>query len=139
MALGHVTGEATIARLRNFVLFAALGALGTLAQYAVLVVLASGMGVNPVAASTAGFLVGGVVNYVLGRNIAFRSDRPHREAAPRFFLVAAFGLVLNALLMAGFTAGLGLPYLPAQLMTTGLLVVWHYTGNLLWTFRPARS
>ncbi|MCB4767150.1 GtrA family protein [Ancylobacter sp. Lp-2] len=127
-----------IARLRHFLLFAALGALGTLAQYAVLVALASGAGIDPVVASTAGFLTGGVVNYLLSRRIAFRSDRPHSEAAPRFFLVAGCGLVLNALMMAGFTRGLGLPYLPSQLMATGLLVVWHYAGNLLWTFRPAR-
>ncbi|GLK83728.1 GtrA family protein [Ancylobacter defluvii] len=128
-----------IARLRHFLLFASLGALGTLAQYAVLVMLASGAGIDPVAASTAGFLTGGVVNYLLSRSIAFRSDRPHREAAPRFFLVAGCGLVLNALMMAGFTRGLSLPYLPAQLVATGLLVLWHYAGNLLWTFRPARS
>ncbi|MBS7543748.1 GtrA family protein [Ancylobacter oerskovii] len=127
-----------IARLRHFLLFAALGALGTLAQYAVLVALASGAGVDPVVASTAGFLTGGVVNYLLARRIAFRSDRPHREAAPRFFLVAGCGLVLNALMMAGFIHWLGLPYLAAQLISTGLLVLWHYAGNLVWTFRPAR-
>ena len=127
-----------VARLRHFLLFAALGALGTLAQYAVLVGLANGAGIEPVAASTAGFLTGGVVNYLLARRIAFRSQRPHREAAPRFFLVAGCGLVLNGLMMAGFTRGLGLPYLPAQLVTTGLLVLWHYAGNLLWTFRPVR-
>lgn len=126
------------ARLRHFLVFAALGALGTLAQYAVLVALASGAGVDPVAASTAGFVTGGVVNYVLARRIAFRSERPHREAAPRFFLVAGAGLVLNGLMMAGFTRLVGLPYLPAQLISTGLLVLWHYAGNLLWTFRPAR-
>lgn len=136
---GALFRPALLARLRHFLLFAALGALGTLAQYAVLIALASGLGVRPVLASCAGFLTGGVVNYLLGRRIAFRSDRPHAEAAPRFFAVAGMGLVFNALLMALFTEALGLPYLPAQLVTTGLLVLWHYAGNLLWTFRPERG
>lgn len=127
------------ARLRHFLLFAALGAGGTLAQYAVLTALAGGLGTDAVFASTLGFLAGGTVNYVLARTIAFRSDKPHREAAAKFFTVAGIGLLLNAGLMAGLTHGLGLPWLPAQVLTTGLLVFWHYAGNLLWTFREKAS
>ncbi|MBS7538764.1 GtrA family protein [Ancylobacter lacus] len=127
-----------IARLRHILLFAALGAVGTLAQYTVLVALVRGAGLGPVLASTAGFLVGGLVNYQLNRRIAFRSSKSHAEAAGKFFTVAGIGLGLNALLMTLFTRVLGLPYLPAQLLCTGLLVLWHYAGNALWTFRESR-
>lgn len=127
------------ARIRHFLLFAALGAVGTLVQYTVLVALVQGLAAPAVLASTLGFLMGGVVNYTLARFVAFRSSKPHHEAAAKFFLVAGVGLCLNALLMAGFTHGLGLPYLLAQVMTTGLVLFWHYTGNLLWTFRETRT
>lgn len=127
------------ARLRHFLLFAALGAVGTVAQYTVLVGLVQGAGAGPVPASTLGFLAGGVVNYTLARRIAFRSSKPHREAATKFFLVAGVGLCLNALLMSTFTGIAGLPYLVAQVLTTGLLLFWHYGGNLLWTFREAKA
>ena len=126
------------ARLRHIALFAALGALGTLAHYAVLIALVQGGAAGPVAGSTAGFLVGGFVNYQLNRRVVFRSSKPHREAVSKFVVVAGIGLALNALLMALLTGPLGAPYLPAQVVVTGLLVLWHYAGNATWTFREAR-
>ena len=133
---GHLPA-ALFARLRHILLFAALGALGTLAHYAVLIGLVQGGVAGPVAGSTAGFLVGALVNYQLNRRIVFRSRKPHPEALAKFLVIAGIGLVLNALLMTLATAGLGAPYLLAQIVVTGLLVLWHYGGNALWTFREA--
>jgi putative flippase GtrA len=36
--------------------------------------------------------------------------------------------------MAAFTRGLGAPYLPAQLVTTGIVLFWTFIANKLWTF-----
>jgi len=127
-----------LARARHFLLFAALGAVGTGAQYAVLIGLVSGLGLGPVIGSTAGFLTGGLVNYTLNRSIAFRSTKPHSETAPKFFAIAGVGLVLNALLMALLTGEFGVPYLLAQIISTSILLVWHYGANALWTFRERR-
>lgn len=125
----------TLARLCHFLLFAALGAVGTVAHYAVLIGLVSGAGFGPVVGATAGFLTGALVNYLLSRAVVFRgSSSPHHEAAAKFLLVAGVGLVLNAALMALLTS-FGVPYILAQIGITALLVVWHYAGNLLWTFR----
>ncbi|MBS9476824.1 GtrA family protein [Ancylobacter radicis] len=135
---GFASRAALLARARHILLFAALGALGTLAHYAVLIGLVQSGFAGPVAGSTAGFLVGGLVNYQLSRRIVFRSDKRHVEAAGKFFTVAALGLVFNAALMALLTGPLGAPYLPAQILVTGLLVLWHYAGNAVWTFRQSR-
>ncbi|GAB3131755.1 GtrA family protein [Novispirillum itersonii] len=124
---------------RQFLLFACVGAGGTLAHYAVLIGLVEVARLSPMAGAAAGFVVGGLVNYVLNRTVVFRSDRSHTEALPRFFAIAATGLVWTMLLMAAMTDGLGLPYLLAQAMTTGLLLVWHYLLNRIWTFRPAEQ
>lgn len=115
--------------------FAAVGAVGTLAHYALLLVLVEGAGSNPVVGSAAGFVLGALVNYGLGRVFVFRSDRAHVEALPRFFAVAGAGLVFNALLMHLLTHELGVHYLLAQIATTALLLLWHYAGNAVWTFR----
>ena len=143
---GMVQGEGTagrwpalIARARHLLLFAALGGIGTLAHYAVLISLVQSGLAGPVAGSTAGFLVGGLTNYQLSRRIVFRSSKPHHEAMSKFFLIAGIGLVINAALMALLTGPLGAPYLPAQILVTGLLVLWHYSGNALWTFRTGES
>ena len=114
--------------------FAAVGVVGTVAHYAVLLSLVEGAGVAPVAGSVAGFVLGALVNYTMNRRLVFCSDRAHVEALPRFFAIAVVGLVWNAVLMYFLSSVVGLHYLLAQVLTTGLLLFWHYGGNALWTF-----
>lgn len=119
---------------RDFVRYAAVGSIGTVAHYGLLVVLASALGVPPYLAAAAGFVLGALVNYLLNHRLTFRSRRPHREALPRFLLVAAAGLLFTTALMAAATAWLRLPYLPAQMATTVLLLLLTFAGNRRWTF-----
>lgn len=125
----------TAGQLHRFLRFAAVGAVGTAAHYALLLALVEGAGVDPVAGSVAGFLLGAFVNYTLNRALVFRSDRAHAEALPRFLAVAGMGLGWNALLMYALVELAGVHYLLAQILTTAILLVWHYLGNALWTFR----
>lgn len=117
--------------------FAAVGAVGTAAHYALLVTLVSGFGAAPVLGSMAGFCLGALVNYTLNRKHVFKSERAHREALPRFMLVALSGLLWNTLLMTALTRYTPLHYLLAQMLTTGLLLLWHFGANAVWTFRGA--
>lgn len=119
----------------RFIRFAAVGAIGTLAHYALLLVMVEVLGTSPLAGAAAGFVLGAVVNYALSRMLVFDSDRTHVEALPRFFAVATIGLAWTAVLMKLFVDVLGLHYLVAQIITTALLLLWHYAGNALWTFR----
>ena len=121
--------------IERFIRFTGVGVIATAAHYAVLVALVQGVGAGAVAASAAGCLVGAAVSYVLNYRFTFVSDRRHRVAAPIFFLLAGLGLILNTVLMAGLTAGLGLHYLPAQVLVTGVLLVWNFFAHQRWTFR----
>ncbi|ANQ83895.1 hypothetical protein dqs_0825 [Azoarcus olearius] len=118
----------------RFLRFATVGAVGTLAHYALLLALVEGGGADPVVGSVAGFVLGALVNYGLNRKLVFASERAHTEALPRFFAVAGLGLVWNALLMRLLVHALGMQYLLAQVLTTALLMIWHYGANALWTF-----
>jgi putative flippase GtrA len=109
-----------------------LGALAT--HYGLLVALVEFAHADPVPAALVGYVAGGVVSYSLNRRHTYASDRPHAEATWRFALVALIGLGLTWLLMAALTRWAGLAYLPAQLLTTGLVVFWNFSGNKLWTF-----
>jgi putative flippase GtrA len=126
-------------QLRRFLTFALVGLGGTAAHYALLVALVELAGADPLLGATAGFVLGALVNYWLSHRIVFRSGRAHIEALPRFLTVAVVGLIWTAVLMALFTRWLALPYLPAQVVTTGILLFWHYAGNALWTFRRHHS
>jgi putative flippase GtrA len=114
--------------------FALVGAVAFVVHYGVLIALVEGFGVGAVAATLVGFVAGGWVSYLLNRRHTYASDRPHAEASPRFGAVALVGFGLTWLLMSVFTGRLGLPYLPAQLATTGLVLIWSFGANRLWTF-----
>jgi len=121
---------------RQFIKFAAVGAVGTTAHYALLIALVSTQIAQPVWASTAGFALGALVNYVLNYRFTFASDRAHMQALPRFLIVATSGAVLNyALVHAGVSAW-HWHYLLAQVLATALVLLWTFTVNRLWTFAP---
>jgi len=117
--------------------FAAFGLVGVIAavfHYGTLIGLREGLGVDPVAGSAAGFVAGGIVSYLLNYHITFGSTRRHVEAAGLFIAVATIGLVLNTALMALMAGVLGIQYILAQIATTGMVLVWHFLANRLWTF-----
>jgi len=116
--------------------FALVGVAAAVVHYGTLVGLVELAGAGPVPATLAGYLLGGIVSYGLNRRYAFASDRPHAEAGWRFAVVAAVGFGLTGLAMAGLTGRLGLPYLPAQVVTTLLVMLWSFAANRWWTFDP---
>ncbi|ALK08666.1 GtrA family protein [Blastochloris viridis] len=123
--------------LRQFIAFAGVGVVASIAHYAVLAVLVEGAAVRASLAALAGFTVGGIVSYLLNRRYTFDSARSHGAAVPRFALVAAGAFVLTGLLMEAFTAHFGLHWLVAQVITTLIVLIWTFVGNRFWTFRDA--
>jgi putative flippase GtrA len=120
---------------RRFIVFATVGGFASVAHYGVLIALVESQAMGPVAATLCGFVAGGVVSYVLNRRHTFRSDRPHRAAVPRFAVIAGVGFALTGALMALLNGRLGIPYLAAQLVTTGIVLLWTFSANRWWTFR----
>ena len=120
--------------LPQFVRYAGAGVVGTAAHYAVLVALVQGAQTGVVAASTAGALVGAGINYLLNHRFTFASTESHGRALPRFVAVAAGGIALNALVVAGMLAQVGPHYLVAQVVATLAVLVAGYLANRAWTF-----
>jgi putative flippase GtrA len=120
---------------RQFSAFSLVGIVAAVVHYGMLIGLVELAHTGPVPATLAGYVFGGIVSYSLNRRYAFRSDRPHAEATWRFTVVAGVGFLLTGLAMSVFTGRLGWPYLPSQVLTTGLVLVWSFTANRIWTFR----
>ena len=120
--------------LRQFLKFAGVGVVGTAVQYTTLFVLVQFAGIYPVAASTAGFILGALVNYHLNYIYTFDSSKSHFEAMPKFFIVASVGLFLNGMIMQFFISYFALPYIFAQLIATALVLLWNFAANRVWTF-----
>ena len=62
------------------------------------------------------------------------ASEPHREATWRFAVVAGVGFLLTAALMHGLVTLLGMPYLVAQALTTGVVLSWSFLAHRMWTF-----
>lgn len=118
----------------QFLRYATAGAFGTAVHYAVLIGLVQLALFDAVLASTAGAIAGALVNYALNRRFTFASERAHRQALPRFALVAVAGIVINALMMAAVLALAGPHYLVAQVVATATVLAAGYLANRAWTF-----
>lgn len=118
----------------QFLRYAGAGAVGTAAQYALLVVLVQARWTGPVVASTLGAIAGALVNYGLNHRFTFASRRRHAEALPRFAVVAIASIALNALVIAAVLGATGAHYLVAQVIATGVVLVAGYLANRAWTF-----
>lgn len=119
---------------RQFLAYAFSGGVTAVAHYALLIGLVELGGVDAVAASLAGFALGAVVSYTLNRWLTFEATRTHGEASWRFGLIAFGGFLLTGVLMHLFVKVAGLPYLPMQLVTTLIVMVFTFAGHKFFSF-----
>jgi putative flippase GtrA len=121
--------------LRQFATFAFVGAFGTSAHYLVLALLVEVWTMPVPLATTAGFVCGAVVNYVLNRRFTFDSASSHAVALPKFLTVAVLGAAINWLVVSALLGATSLHYFVAQFLATGTVLVFNFVANYLWTFR----
>jgi putative flippase GtrA len=49
------------------------------------------------------------------------------------------GFGLTYLFMSLLVNGAGIPYLPAQAATTGIVMFWSFAAHKMWTFSPCKD
>ena len=118
---------------RQFSAFALVGIFAAIAHYGTLIGLVEAFRVAAVPASLAGYVAGGLVSYALSRTHVFSTERSHLDAGWRF-VVAGVGFCLTWVSMHLMVDRFALPYLPAQIATTGIVMVWSFLAHKFWTF-----
>jgi putative flippase GtrA len=108
--------------------FALVGLAGAAVYYALLWSMVELGGVRALLASSLAFAVVVAENYLLHRRWTFDSRAPHRQAFPRFVLMALCGAAVNAAAMAA-CLGLGWHYLLAQALALLLVVACNVAGT----------
>ena len=119
--------------LRQLLLFAMAGGFATALHYALLVALVQAQ-VSVVMASSVGAVFGALLNYGINRRFTFRSRRAHRQALPRYLLIAAAGFVINGYVIT-VALNARLHYLAAQVIATATVLLWNFVIHRWWTFR----
>ncbi|QLI81978.1 GtrA family protein [Chitinibacter fontanus] len=124
---------------KQFLTFAAVGLCGTGIQYLVLWLGVTWHGNSAaVSASAIGYLLGSVANYLLNYFFTFKDQhgqKSHREAAAKFYTIAGLGWLLNTGLMFLLVNYLRITHWPAQLITTGIGLLWNFAGSRWWAFK----
>ena len=88
----------------------------------------------PLIATSVGFVVGGLINYVLQYYWTFEADGPHHLMLTRYALVTAGTLLINDAVFWLLTEKLGVFYIFAQVSAIGLMVIVNYLINKHYTF-----
>jgi putative flippase GtrA len=121
--------------IRQFSSFFWIGITAACVHYGLLIVLVQ-IAHQPVLPSTLiGYTAGGTVSYLLNRTHTFNMGRPHEESSWRFAVVAGVGFVLTMIFMYLFHDLWRVPYVLAQLVTTGIVMIWSFAAHKFWTFR----
>lgn len=120
--------------IAQFLLFAGVGAIGTLGHYTILIVLVQFWAVDPVFASSFGFVIGAIINYILNYQFTFQSDKRHAEALTKFLIVATIGACINGFIMYIGVENTNINYLIVQIFATVAVLLWNFIVNKLWTF-----
>lgn len=121
--------------IKQFVFYTAVGGIGTGGHYLTLVALVESGFLTAVLASVTGFTVGAIINYVLHYWFTFNSNKAHREAMGKFFTVAILGAIINTTLMHIGVNVIQMHYLVCQIISTGIVLVWNFILNKVWTFQ----
>lgn len=137
IGLGRIIARSGVAG--RFLVFSAVGIVGTIAHYSVLVVLHEFLGVGPVTASAAGFVAGAFVNYLLNYHVTFESDASHGSTITKFYLIATVGFLLNIAVMWLMVRRFDVQYVGSQLVATGVVLAWGFAANSVWTFSKTQQ
>lgn len=120
--------------LRQFVLFAGVGAFSTALHYAILVAGVSALRWPAVPAASVGYAAGALSGYLLNYTVTFGSAAPHAAAASRYACMVLCGAALNAALVwLGLLAEMH--YLFAQAGATVVVMFINFCASRAWTFK----
>lgn len=113
--------------------FAAVGAVGTLLDFAVLNVTHLLFGVELKWALTFGFLSGAINNYLMNSLWTFEQNLSWQKLA-KFLAVAVVGLALNNGIVLLLANNFGWNYNLAKLLALVVVFFWNFLANKRWTF-----
>lgn len=130
----------------KFIKFLLVGASGTLIDYGILLLLKS-FGWQTLPANVISYSAGLVNNYYWNSHWTFvkKEDDRKLEQFCQFAIISLVGLGLNSLIVLtleprlnGISALSEYGLILAKMIATGIVLVWNYTANQMWTFQTGK-
>ena len=122
--------------LIKFFKFGIVGVSGVIVDFGVTWLLKERLWLNKYIANSAGFACAVVSNYALNRIWTFHSSDPQVGIQfAKFTMVALIGLGMNNAIIFFLTERRGVKFYTAKLIATGVVMLWNFGANLLFTFK----
>ena len=121
--------------IEKFVKFGVVGFSGIFVDFGVTYVLKERLGIHKYIASSLGFIVATISNYLLNRYWTFNTGQSaHFLQFGKFFGVAIVGLVFNNLIIYAFNDRLKINFYASKAIAICIVSLWNFFGNYLYTF-----
>jgi len=115
--------------------FAAVGLLGMGIDFFITWICKEKLQINKFIANGIGFSIAVVNNYIFNRIWTFSSKNPQVFQQFLYFLgISSIGLLLNTSFLYLFHQKLKLNFYLSKLLAIGIVFIWNFTANLLFTF-----
>lgn len=132
----HVRNVSERPMIRQFVKFSIVGVSNTVVDFGTYVALTRLGKVHFIGANVVAFLLAATWSYIWNRKWTFRSaDARIRQQYVKFLIVAGVGLGLTTGILYALVTYVGMMDIPAKVIAIGVVLIWNFLINRLWTFR----
>jgi putative flippase GtrA len=119
---------------KTFAKYFVSGSVAVIIHFSILTVLVEIYSANPTLSTSLGFCVGTIFNYLLQYHWTYSASGDHRKVFLIYISVTLSMLCMNALLFWIQVELIGVHYLLAQIMATGVVMLLNYVINTKFTF-----
>lgn len=119
----------------KFLKFCTIGFSGMIIDFGTTWILKEKFRVNKYVANSIGFTIAATSNYMLNRLWTFHSE--NQQILPEYFLFMLFsvaGLVINNIVIYMLHEKLKMNFYLAKLLAIGVVTLWNFVMNYLFTF-----
>ena len=115
--------------------FGVVGVLTAVLHYGLLYVGVEALQLNATVASSLGFVVAVIFNYLMHYSWTFGEPAPHGRTLRRYLVMITCGFLINAAVMYAGVHWLVLHYLLTQALALIVVVLWNFVLSNAWVFR----
>lgn len=115
--------------------FGAVGVFTAVVHYGLLYLGVEFLRLGAIIASSFGFVVAVIFNYLMHYSWTFVHDAPHGRTIGRYLVMIAVGFVVNGAVMYAGVDVLALNYLLVQVAALVVVVLWNFIVSSTWVFR----
>lgn len=125
----------------QFIKFCVVGAIAAAINFSLYIALVELLDWWYIFSSVTGFVVSAIFNFTVNKFWTFKNGDHGRDAviqSIKFFTVTTAGLLMHTALIYAITDVVKIDYRISWVIATGIVTIWNYSLNKLWTFKEKR-